>query len=117
MVVVALNYKIRDQYMNDPTKIRAKSKGDEVEVKVLITHEMETGQRKGSDGSLIPAWYVQNVTVKCNEKLVLQANWGPAVSKNPFLSFSFQGGKVGDTIEIAWIDNKGGTRIDRAKVA
>jgi sulfur-oxidizing protein SoxZ len=103
--------------MGDPMKIRAKANGDEVEVKVLMAHEMETGQRKASDGSLVPAWFIQNVTAKCNDKVVLQANWGPAVSKNPFMSFAFKGGKAGDTVEITWTDNKGDSRTDKTKVA
>ncbi|BET25910.1 sulfur compound chelating protein SoxZ [Limnobacter thiooxidans] len=103
--------------MGDPMKIRAKANGDEVEVKVLMSHEMETGQRKAADGSLVPAWFIQSVSAKCNDKLVLQANWGPAVSKNPFLSFSFKGGKAGDTVDVTWTDNKGDTRTDKTKVA
>ncbi len=103
--------------MGDPMKIRAKASGDETEVKVLMAHEMETGQRKGSDGSLVPAWFIQTVTAKHNGKVVLQANWGPAVSKNPFLSFSFKGGKPGDTVEITWTDNKGDSRTDTTKVS
>ena len=103
--------------MADPMKIRAKANGADVEVKVLMSHEMETGQRKAADGSLVPAWYIQTVTAKCNDKVVLQANWGPSVSKNPFLSFQFKGGNVGDTVEVSWVDNKGDTRTDKAKIA
>ena len=102
--------------MNAPTKIRAKANGDQVEVRVLMTHEMETGQRKSADGKPIPAWFIQKVTAKCNNKVVLQANWGPAVSKNPFLLFSFKGGKVGDTVEITWTDTKGESRTDKSSV-
>ena len=69
--------------MADPMKIRAAMVGDKVEVKVLMAHEMETGQRKDSKGALIPAWFIQNVTATVNGKTVLSAEWGPAVSKNP----------------------------------
>lgn len=103
--------------MADPMKIRAKANGGEVEVKVLMAHEMETGQRKAADGSTVPAWFIQSVTAKCNDKIVLQASWGPAVSKNPFLSFQFKGGNVGDTVEVSWMDNKGDTRTDKTKIA
>lgn len=103
--------------MADPMKIRAKANGGEVEVKVLMAHEMETGQRKAADGSTVPAWFIQSVVAKCNDKTVLQASWGPAVSKNPFLSFQFKGGNVGDTVEVTWVDNKGDTRTDKAKIA
>lgn len=102
--------------MGRPMKIRAKASGNTVEVKALMAHEMETGQRKGSDGNLIPAWYIQEVTATCNGKTVLQAFWGPAVSKNPFLSFSFEGGAKGDKVEVTWKDNKGDTRTDDTTV-
>src|SRR5690348_17480677 len=73
--------------MADPMKIRANLVGDETEVKVLMSHEMETGQRKDSQGKTIPAWFIQNVKVTHNDKVVLAAQWGPAVAKNPFVSF------------------------------
>jgi len=100
-----------------PMKIRAQLKGDEVEVKALMSHEMETGQRKGADGNLVPAWFIQEVTATNNGKTVLQANWSQSVAKNPFLSFSFKGGKVGDKVVVSWKDNKGDTRSDEATVA
>ena len=103
--------------MADPMKIRAKLTGDEVEVKVLMAHEMETGQRKAADGSTVPAWFIQTVAARCNDKQVLQASWGPSVSKNPFLSFQFKGGSVGDTVEVTWTDNKGESRTDKTKIA
>ncbi len=66
--------------MADPMKIRAAMAGDKVEVKVLMSHEMETGQRKDSKGAAIPAHFIQNVTAIHNGKTVLSAEWGPAVS-------------------------------------
>ena len=79
--------------MPDPSRIRANVVGDSTEVKVLMNHEMETGQRKDAKGQTIPAWFIQNVTATYNGRTVLSAEWGPAVSKNPFLSFRFAGGK------------------------
>jgi sulfur-oxidizing protein SoxZ len=97
-------------------KIRAAMSGDKVEVKVLMAHEMETGQRKDSKGAVIPAWFIQTVTATVNGKTVLSAEWGPAVSKNPFLSFKCAG-KPGDKVTITWIDNHGDKRTDEAVVA
>ena len=102
--------------MADPMKIRATMAGDKVEVKVLMSHEMETGQRKDSKGTPIPAWFIQTVTATHNGKTVLAAEWGPAVSKNPFLSFRFSGGKPGDKVVITWVDNKGDKRSDEATI-
>ena len=52
----------RGAAMADPMKIRANLVGDSTEVKVLMNHEMETGQRKDAQGKTIPAWFIQNVT-------------------------------------------------------
>jgi len=92
-------------------------KGDIVEVKALVQHVMETGQRKDAQGKTIPAWHIQNVTATWNGKTVLTAEWGPAVSKNPFLSFKFKGGAKGDKIVIHWVDSRGDQRTDEAVIA
>jgi len=103
--------------MGDPMKIRATTLGDSTEVKVLMSHEMETGQRKDAQGQTIPAWFIQNVRVTWNGRTVLSAQWGTAVSKNPFLSFKFKGGAKGDRIAISWMDNRGDKRTDEAVIA
>ena len=103
--------------MADPMKIRATAVGDATEVKVLMNHEMETGQRKDAQGKTVPAWFIQNVTATWNGRTVLSAQWGPAISKNPFLSFKFKGGAKGDKVQVTWVDNKGETRTDEATIA
>jgi sulfur-oxidizing protein SoxZ len=82
-----------------------------------MNHEMETGQRKDAQGKVIPAWFIQDVTATWNGKTVLTAQWGPAVAKNPFLSFKFKGGAKGDKIVITWVDNRGEKRTDEATIA
>jgi len=103
--------------MADPMRIRATAVGDSTEVKVLMNHEMETGQRKDAQGKTIPAWFIQSVTATYNGKTVLSAQWGPAVSKNPFLSFKFKGGTKGETVQITWTDNRGDKRTDEATIS
>ncbi|HTQ00451.1 MAG TPA: thiosulfate oxidation carrier complex protein SoxZ [Casimicrobiaceae bacterium] len=103
--------------MADPMRIRANAVGDSTEVKVLMSHEMETGQRKDAQGKTIPAWFIQEVSVTWNGKTVLSAQWGPAVAKNPFVSFKFKGGAKGDKITITWVDNRGDKRTDEATIA
>lgn len=103
--------------MASPMRIRAKVEGDVADVRVLMSHEMETGQRKGSDGQLVPAWFIQDVTAAHNGKTVMTAQWGPAVSKNPYLQFKVKGAKAGDKITVTWKDNKGETRTDEAAIA
>ena len=103
--------------MPDPMRIRATAQPDGVDVRVLMSHEMETGQRRDGAGKLVPAHFISNVTVSHAGKVVLSAEGGPAVAKNPYLQFKFQGGKKGDEITVTWVDNKGETRTDKATIA
>ncbi len=89
-------------------KIRAKLDGDTTTVKALISHPMETGQRKNKKtGKKIPAHFIQEVTCEHKGNVVMTALWGPAISKNPYLSFKFKGAAKGDTLKLSWVDNKG----------
>ncbi len=103
--------------MADPMRIRAQAAGDKATVRVLMSHEMETGQRKDAAGKVIAAWHIQEVSAEHNGKTVMTAQWGPAVSKNPFVQFVVKGAKVGDKISVTWVDNKGEKRSDEAVVA
>ena len=103
--------------MADPMRIRAQLAGDKANVRVLMSHEMETGLRKDAAGKTIAAWYIQEVTAQLNGKTVLTAEWGPSVSKNPLLQFFIKGAKVGDKVSVTWKDNKGDTRTDEAAVS
>jgi sulfur-oxidizing protein SoxZ len=101
----------------DPMRIRAQASGDKTTVRILMAHEMETGQRKDAAGKTIPAWFIQEVSASLNGKTVLTADWGPAVSKNPFMQFTLKGAKAGDKIAVTWKDNRGETRTDEATVS
>jgi sulfur-oxidizing protein SoxZ len=103
--------------MADPMRIRAAQQGDATEVKVLMNHEMETGQRKDAAGNLVPAHFITEVNATHNGKTVLSAQFGPAVAKNPYLQFKFKGGSKGDKITVTWLDNKGDKRTDEAVIA
>ena len=103
--------------MPDPMRIRAQAAGDKTTVRVLMSHEMETGQRKDANGQVIPAWFIQDVTASLNGKPVFRAEWGPAVSKNTFLQFNVKGAKAGDKLSVTWKDNRGETRTDEATVS
>jgi sulfur-oxidizing protein SoxZ len=98
-------------------KMRAKLGAAYTDVRVLMSHPMETGQRKDADGKLVPAHFIQNVTVKVNGKAVVNAQISQAVSRNPVFSFRLKGGAKGDKIEVSWLDNKGETDSTEATVA
>ncbi len=102
--------------MADPMRIRAQAAGDKATVRILMSHEMETGQRKDAAGKVIPAWFIQEVSASHNGKVVLNAQWGPSVAKNPFLQFSIKGAKSGDHVAVTWVDNRGDKRTDEVMV-
>jgi sulfur-oxidizing protein SoxZ len=103
--------------MADPMRIRAQASGDKATVRVLMSHEMETGTRRDGSGNVVPAWFIQEVTATHNGKPVLSAQWGPSIAKNPVLQFNVKGAKAGDKIAVTWVDNKGDKRTDEATVA
>jgi sulfur-oxidizing protein SoxZ len=102
--------------MSDPMRIRAQALADKTTVRVLVSHEMESGQRKDAAGKIVPAWFIQLIKATWNGKTVMSAQWGTAVSKNPFVQFSFKGGKAGDKIAVSWTDNRGEQRTDEAVI-
>jgi len=98
-------------------RLRASNKGGVASVKALITHPMETGLRKDKKtGKKVPAHFIQTVSGKHNGKEVILCEWSGAISKNPYLSFSFAGAKSGDAVELTWSDNKGGSETATTKV-
>jgi sulfur-oxidizing protein SoxZ len=98
-------------------KMRATAQNGVTEIRVLMAHPMETGQRKGADGQLVPMHFIQNVTVKLNGKTVVDAQISQGVSRNPVFSFKVKGGNKGDKVEVSWLDNHGETNSTEASVA
>ena len=102
--------------MADPMRVRATEAGGEVDVKILMKHDMEAGQRKDAAGKTIPQWFISTVTVQAQGKNVFTGEFGPAVSKDPFLNFKYKGAK-GDKVVVSWVDNRGAKRTDEATVS
>ena len=98
--------------MADPMKIRATLQGDVADVRVLMAHPMETGQRKDAAGKLVPLHFIQSITAQLNGKTVFAADMSQAVSRNPVFAFKVKGAKVGDKLSITWQDNTGDKRTD-----
>ncbi len=103
--------------MADPMKIRATLKGDVADVRVLMAHPMETGQRKDNAGKIIPVHFIQEMSVKVNGKTVIEGQISQAISRNPVFSFRVKGAKAGDKVEISWLDNKGDKNLTEAAIA
>ena len=92
--------------MGKPIKIRAKVKGDVAQVKALMPHDMESGLRRNPEtNEVVPAHYITDVIVEHNGNVVMEAYWGPAVSKNPYVAFSIKGAASGDVVKVRWTDN------------
>jgi sulfur-oxidizing protein SoxZ len=104
--------------MAEPMKIRATMAGDVADVKVLMNHPMETGQRKDAKtGTLVPALFIHDVVATINGATVMTANFGTGISKNPYLGFKVKGAKVGDKVSVSWVDNTGDKTSAEAAVA
>jgi sulfur-oxidizing protein SoxZ len=102
--------------MASTIRVRATSSGDVTEVQALIQHPMDSGFIKDADGTIIPPHFIQQVTFEHDGKDVFVADWGMAVSRDPYVRFSFKGANKGDDLKISWIDNKAATDTTTAKI-
>jgi sulfur-oxidizing protein SoxZ len=88
-------------------RVPASAKKDEViEIKTLISHEMESGQRKDAQGATIPRKIIKGFEAKFNGKTVFAADWHPAISANPYQSFFYKATESGE-FEFTWTDDDG----------
>ena len=93
--------------MASSIRLKTKTRDNITTVRAIIRHPMETGFRVDeTSGELVPAHFIKLVTVKHNDQVVLSCDWSRAVSKNPYLSFMFEGAKVGDKLELSWLDTQ-----------
>lgn len=89
-------------------KVRASMSGDVADIKCLMNHPMETGLRKDAKtGAAVPAHHITNVTCTVGGKVVMDAQWGGGISKNPYLAIKVKGAKAGDAVVVETVDNKG----------
>ena len=102
--------------MASTIRVRATSSGETTEVQALIQHPMDSGYVKDASGTLIPPHFIQELTFEYDGRKVFVADWGPAVSKDPYVKFAFNGGKKGDDLKISWVDNKGQSDSTTAKI-
>ena len=102
--------------MASTIRVRATSSGEITEVQVLIQHPMDSGFVKDANGAIIPPHFIQVLTFEHDGNAVFVADWGAAVSKDPYVKFGFKGGKKGDDLKISWIDNKGESDTTTAKI-
>ena len=94
---------------------KSAKKGDVVEIKTLIEHKMETGQRKDKEGNKIPRKIINRFECRFDGNLVFASDWHPAVSANPYLAFHFRAEKSGE-FEFKWIEDGGAEFIKKGKI-
>jgi sulfur-oxidizing protein SoxZ len=99
-------------------RVRVPSKaaaGDVVEIKTLISHPMESGQRRGRDGKKIPRQIINKFTAAFNGKVFFEADWHPAISANPYQSFFYKAKETGE-FTFSWKDDNGQTYEAKKKM-
>lgn len=106
--------------MADKPRIKVKvprkaSKGEVFEIKTLITHNMESGQRKDKQGNKIPRKIINQFVATYNGREIFRSDWHPALSANPYLSFYAKARESG-TIEFQWHDDDGSVYKTSAEI-
>lgn len=90
-------------------------KGDLVEVKALVSHVMESGQRKDSSGNTIPRKILNKFTCTVNGTEVFSADFEPAIAANPYIQFKFRATESGPVV-LTWIDDDGSKIVGEEKI-
>ncbi len=91
------------------------TKGDVIEIKTLISHKMESGQRKDKQGNVVPRQIINKFTCKYNGEEVFSADWHPAISSNPYMAFTTVATESGE-FEFTWVDDDGTVYTKTAKI-
>lgn len=103
--------------MGEQIKIRAALQGEITDIRVLLSHPMETGQRKDEKGQVLPIHFIQTFAITLNGKILVEGQLNTSISKNPLFAFKARGIKSGDKLAVVWIDNLGDSRKDEIVVS
>lgn len=95
---------------------KSASAGEVITIKTLISHPMESGQRKDNDGNPIPRQIINKFTCEFNGQTVFSCDIDPAVSANPYLEFTAKVNEAG-TFKFTWVDDDGSVYTDEKEVA
>jgi sulfur-oxidizing protein SoxZ len=93
--------------MESTIRMRATLVGETTDVQVLVQHPMDSGFAKDPTDKPIPPYFIEELNFEYNGKTVFVANWGPMIAKDPYVRFSFTGGKRGGEVRASWIDSRG----------
>jgi len=89
--------------------------GELIEIKTLISHEMESGQRKDASGKIVPRKIIKTFIAEFNGKMVFEADWNPAISANPYQSFFYKASESGELV-FTWKDDDGSNYTSKHKL-
>ncbi|OMG53853.1 thiosulfate oxidation carrier complex protein SoxZ [Azonexus hydrophilus] len=103
--------------MSEPIRIRAQIQGEIADIRILMQHPMETGQRRDENGQTLAMHFIQLFTVKLNGQLLVEGQLNTSISKNPLFAFKARGVKAGDKLSVHWTDNNGAERQDEMTIA
>jgi sulfur-oxidizing protein SoxZ len=92
------------------------SAGDTITIKTLISHKMESGQRKDDDGNVIPRSIINRFTCDFNGENVVDVTLEPAISTNPYLEFEAKVPEAGE-FKFTWYDDDGSVYEESKKIA
>lgn len=103
--------------MAETIKIRVHRQGEIADIRILMTHPMETGLRKDDSGEPVPSHFIQTFTVSQNGSPLIDGQLNTSVAKNPLFYFRARGIRPGDRLSVTWTDNKNEQRSDEIIVA
>lgn len=89
--------------------------GDVVEIKTLISHVMETGQRRDGSGKVIPRLIINSFVAKYEGAEVFRADIQPGISANPYIAFFMRVPGPGE-FEFTWVDDSGAKVVEKQKL-
>jgi sulfur-oxidizing protein SoxZ len=90
--------------------------GETITLKTLISHPMESGQRKDSSGNVIPRSIINRFTCEFNGQMVVDVTMEPAISTNPYFEFEATVPEAGD-FKFTWYDDDGDVYEETKPVA
>ncbi|MCG2593720.1 thiosulfate oxidation carrier complex protein SoxZ [Ramlibacter sp. XY19] len=88
------------------------TRGQAIELRVLIAHPMETGYRPGADGRVLPRDILRRFACRYNGETVFTAEFYPAIAANPYLAFHTLATESG-TLEFEWTGDNGFAQVER----
>ncbi len=103
--------------MSEPIRIRAQLQGSNADIRILMQHPMETGQRKDENGKTVPVHFIQTFNVKLNGQPLIDGQLNTSISRNPLFAFKANNVKPGDKLSVHWQDNTGAQRQDEISLA